>query len=53
LGATALYEKCTELEGMLKDERIDDLRAEMPSFIAIAERTIAVMKTALAKHQAA
>lgn len=51
LGATALYEKCTEIEGMLKAERIDDLRAEMPGFITIAERTIAVMKTALAKHQ--
>lgn len=53
IGATALYEKCTEIEGMLKNERIDDLRAEMPGFITIAERTIAVMKTALAKHHGA
>lgn len=53
LGATALYEKCTEIEGMLREERIDDLRATMPDFVTIAERTIAVMKIALAKHQSA
>lgn len=53
LGATVLYEKCTEIEGMLKAERIDDLRAEMSDFVTIAERTIAVMKIALDKHQAA
>lgn len=50
LGATALYEKCIEIEGMLKDQRIDDLRTTMPDFVTIAERTIAVMKVALAKH---
>ena len=53
LGATVLFEKCAEIEGMLKDERIDDLRAEMPGFVTIAERTIAVMKVALAKHKGA
>lgn len=51
LGATVLYEKCTEVEGFLRNDKIDELRSAMPEFVTIAERTIAVMKVALAKHQ--
>jgi PAS domain S-box-containing protein len=52
LGANALYEKCTEIEGHLRSENNDKARAAMPDFVTIAERTIAVMKTALKRHQA-
>ena len=53
LGATMLYEKCTAIDDMLKDQRIDDVRAEMAGFKTIANRTIAVMKAAIAKHESA
>jgi len=52
LGANGLYEKCTEIEGHLRSENNDKARAAMPDFVTIAERTIAVMKTALKRHQA-
>lgn len=51
LGATAFYEKSTEIDDMLKEQRADDVRAALPGFVAIAERTIAVMQKALDKHR--
>jgi PAS domain S-box-containing protein len=53
LGANALYEKCAEIEGHLRSEDNDKAKAAMPYFVTIAERTIAVMKTALNRHKSA
>lgn len=51
LGATIIYEKSDKIDEMLKNEQLDDLRTEMPVFKAVTERTIAVMRGAIAAHR--